>query len=110
MNEYEAKQCHEAMLKFLKRHGEDKANTITKQADDEFKSMRNNFIEEEKARIVWDFKNRLAQDEIKLKIQRSASENVARIQKMKTVNSLIEKLYKDSKAKMVQKEKQDEST
>jgi len=52
MNEYEAKQCHEAMLKFLKRHGEDKANTITKQADDEFKSMRNNFIEEEKARIV----------------------------------------------------------
>jgi len=29
---------------------------------------------------------------------------------MKTVNSLIEKLYKDSKAKMVQKEKQDEST
>lgn len=110
MNEYEAKQCHEAMLKFLKRHGEDKANTITKQADDEFKSMRNNFIEEEKARIVQDFKNRLAQDEIKLKIQRSASENVARIQKMKTVNSLIEKLYKDSKAKMVQKEKQDEST
>ena len=56
--------------------------------------MKNEYVEEEKQRMILDYKNRLAQDEIKLKIQRSAKENAARIQKMKTVNSLIEKLYK----------------
>lgn len=63
--------------------------------------MKNEYVEEEKQRMILDYKNRLAQDEIKLKIQRSAKENAARIQKMKTVNSLIEKLYKDAKTTMV---------
>jgi V-type H+-transporting ATPase subunit E len=59
--------------------------------------------------VVNDYKNKLAQDEIKLKIQRSASENSARIQKMKTVNSLIEKLYKDAKTKMITKQQSDKA-
>ena len=79
MNEFEAKQCHEAMLKFLKRHGDDKINTIKKQCDDEFTAQRNQYVEEEKQRIISEYKNRIAQDEIKLKIHRSATENAARI-------------------------------
>jgi V-type H+-transporting ATPase subunit E len=107
MNDYESKQCQEAMLKFLKRTGEDKANTIKKQADDEFKSQKEAFIEEEKQRLTADYKNRLAQDEIKLKIQRSAQENSARIQKMKTVNSLVERLFKEAKVKIVARQATD---
>jgi hypothetical protein len=38
-----------------------------------------------------------------LRIQKSAEQNAARIQKMKTVNALIEKLYKEAKDKMVKK-------
>lgn len=34
-------------------------------------------------------------------------ENNARIQKMKTVNQLVEKLYKEAKHKMISKQKQD---
>jgi hypothetical protein len=40
MNDYESKQCQEALLKFLKRTGEDKAKTIEKQADEEFKGQK----------------------------------------------------------------------
>jgi len=57
--------------------------------------------------MVQEYKNRLAQDEIKLKIQKSAKENIARIQKMKTVNQLIEKMYKDTKAKMISRQETD---
>ena len=54
-----------------------------------------------------DYKVRLQQDEIKLKIQRSAAENNSRISKMRTVNGLIEKLYHDARIKMVAKQQSD---
>jgi V-type H+-transporting ATPase subunit E len=107
MNDFEAKQCQEAIHKFIKRQGEEKVATINKQRDDEFNTERNKHIEEEKQRIITEYNNRLAQDEIKLKIQRSATENMARIQKMKTVNTLIEKLYKEAKTKMIARQSQD---
>jgi len=104
MDPREANECSLAMLKFINRTGNDKVNQITKQGQDEFTVMRETYIREEQERIVNDYKSRLAQDEIKLKIQRSANENAARIQKMKKVNSLVEKLYKASKSKMVGRE------
>ena len=54
MNEYEAKSCHEAMLKFLRRQGEDKIKTIEKQGEEEFKNERDRYIHAEKERIVED--------------------------------------------------------
>lgn len=55
--------------------------------------------------MVNDYKTKLQQDEIRLRIQKSATENNARIQKMKTVNQLVEKLYKEAKHKMMTKQK-----
>lgn len=103
MNDFEAKQCHEQMVKFIYRQGQDKILTIDKQGEEEFKTERDAFIELEKERIFNEYKTRLAQDEIKLKIQRSASENQARIQRMKTVNTLVERLYKESKNKIIER-------
>ena len=55
---------------------------------EESKMERDNYIAQEKARITEEYKGKLAQDEIKLKIQKSAHENAARISRMKTVNDL----------------------
>lgn len=109
MDAREAMQCNEALLKFINRTGQDKINTISKQGQEEFNSQRASYIRDEQERIVSDYKTRLAQDEIKLKIQRSANENAARIQKMKTVNALIEKLYKEAKTKMIAKQQHDQA-
>jgi stress-induced morphogen len=49
--------------------------------------------EELKDKIRKDMENKIAQDEIKLRIQRSAEQNQQRIQKMKQVNGMIEDLY-----------------
>lgn len=42
-----------------------------------------------------------------MKIQKSAEQNAIRIQKMRTVNQLVEKLYKEAKHKMLDKQKND---
>ena len=109
MNDLEAKQCYERMLKFIHKQGQDKADQIQAQTKEEFKRERDNFIKAEQERITAEFNTRLAQDQIKLKIQKSANENAARIQKMKTVNSLIENLYKDAKALIIYKQRTDKA-
>ena len=59
MNDYEAKQCHEAMLKFLTRQANDKIKGIEASAKEDFNRQKEDFIKEEQERIVNDFKNRL---------------------------------------------------
>lgn len=60
--------------------------------------------------MINDYKNKLQQDEIKLRIQKSAEQNVARIQKMKTVNSLVEKVYKEAQHRMMSKQASDKGS
>jgi len=91
------------MIAFITTHGDERVATIKKQAEDEFTIQKENYIAEQKEALIGDYKNKLQQDEIKLRIQKSAEQNVARIQKMKTVNSLVEKVYKEAQHKMMGK-------
>jgi len=68
MDSYTAKQCHEQMIKFITSQGNEKALAIRKQAEEDFQKEKAQFIDQEKKRIEAEFKTRLAQDEIKLKI------------------------------------------
>ena len=79
MNDKEAKQCQESLMNFIHRQGKDKIDQIDAQTKEEFKKERDAFIASEKERIIAEYKTRLTQDSIKLKIQKSASENAARI-------------------------------
>jgi hypothetical protein len=68
MDELEAKRCHEALLKYIGRTGEEKVKAISRAAKEEYDSMRAKYISEEKDRIINEYNVRLKQDEIKLKI------------------------------------------
>lgn len=107
MNNEEASQVLKSMIDFIRSHGRERVETINKQAQDEFTIQKEKYIAEEKERLTQEYKNRLQQDEIKLRIQKSAEQNALRIQKMKTVNTLVEKIYKEAKHKMVNKQKSD---
>ena len=109
MNADEASQVLKSMVAFIRSHGDERVAAINKQADDEFTIQKEKYIAEEKERLTQDYKNRLQQDEIKLRIQKSAEQNASRIQKMKTVNTLVEKLYKEAKHKMISKQKSDKA-
>ncbi len=79
MNDQEASNILKSMIQFIRSHGDERVASINKQAEDEFTVQKENFIAEEKERLVADYKNKLQQDEIKLRIQKSAAENAARI-------------------------------
>ena len=103
MNDTEASKVLTSMIQFIRTHGDERVATINNQAQEEFTIQKEKYIAEEKERLIQDYRNKLQQDEIKLRIQKSAEQNAARIQKMKTVNALIEKLYKEAKDKSVKK-------
>ena len=86
MNDSEAENVLKSMISFIKSHGDERVSTIRKQAEDEFTIQKEKYIADEKETLIQFYKQKLAQDEIKLKIQKSAEQNAARIQKMKTVN------------------------
>jgi vacuolar-type H+-ATPase subunit E/Vma4 len=107
MDSYKAKQCHEQMLKFISQQGNDKATSISKQGEEEVVREKAQFIAAEKERIVNDYQTKLAQDKVKLKIQLSAEDNKVRIERMSTVNALIQKLNKEAKIKIVAEQSKD---
>ena len=107
MNAEEAGRVHRAMMDYIKNHGSENVTKIEKEMNEEFSKQKQLYINEEKERIVQEYKVKLQQDEIKLRIQKSSAENAARIQKMKTINQLIEKLYKEAKHKMILRQKTD---
>lgn len=67
------------MIDFIKSHGKERVDTINKQALDEFTIQKEKYIAEEKDRLTLEYRNKLQQDEIKLRIQKSAHQNAARI-------------------------------
>ena len=92
MNPEEASQVLRSMIAFIRSHGDERVATINKQSEDEFTIQKEKYIAEEKERLTQEYKNKLQQDEIRLRIQKSAEQNAQRIQKMKTVNTLVEKI------------------
>ena len=68
MNDTEAGKVLASMIQFIKSHGDERVQTIQKQADDEFTIEKEKYIAMEKERLMADYKAKLQQDEIKLRI------------------------------------------
>jgi hypothetical protein len=56
------------MINFIRQHGAERVAGIERQAQDEFTIQKEKFIADEKENLIQYYKNKLAQDEIKLKI------------------------------------------
>ncbi len=98
------------MIAFIRTHGDERVQTISKQAEDEFTIQKENYIAEQKEAIILDYKNKLQQDEIKLRIQKSAEQNITRIKKKKAAHTLVEKVYKKAQHKLVTKQNSDQGS
>lgn len=86
------------MVAFIMQHGKEEVSRIEKSMGDEFTIQKNQYIEEEKKKITENYKNELANQEVRLKIEKSKEQNMQRIAKMKKVNEYIEDLKKEMRA------------
>ena len=86
------------MVAFIKQHGIEEVSRIEKSMGDEFTIQKNQYVEEEKKKITENYKNELANQEVRLKIEKSKLQNAARIERMRKVNEYVETLKKETKA------------
>ena len=96
------------MVQFIRNHGIERAQTIRKQAQEEFTIEKEKFIAQQKEDIIAAYKKKQAQDEINLKIERSAAQNRARIERMKSVNEMVQNLYQETKIQLAKHVSTDE--
>jgi vacuolar-type H+-ATPase subunit E/Vma4 len=100
MNTVQAEKILDSMVAFIQQHGKEEVSRIQKSMGDEFTIQKNNYVEEEKKKITENYKNELANQEVRLKIEKSKQQNLERIQKMRKVNEFVEDLRKEMRAQI----------
>ena len=89
-----------SMVAFIKQHGIEEVQRIEKSMHDEFTIQKNQYIQEEKQKITENYKNELANQEVRLRIEKSKQQNAQRIQRMQKVNEYVEELRKELRTKL----------
>ena len=95
MNNQQADQILKSMIQFIERHGEEEVERIEKQMEDEFTIQKNNYVAEEKLKIKDNFKNELANQTVRMKIEKSKAQNAERINRIRKVNEYLQSLKTD---------------
>ena len=70
-----ANKILDSMIQFIEQHGNETVDKIKKQMADEFTIQKNNYVEEEKKKITENYKNELANQEVRMKIEKSKEQN-----------------------------------
>ena len=68
MNNLQAEKILDSMVQFIRQHGIEEVARIEKAMGDEFTIQKNQYVEEEKKKIMENFKNELANQEVRFKI------------------------------------------
>ena len=108
MNTKQADKILESMVAFIKQHGKEEVDRIEKSMGDEFTIQKNQYVEEEKKKITENFKNELANQEVRLKIEKSKLQNTARIERMRKVNEYVDNLKQETKKALREKLNEDQ--
>jgi vacuolar-type H+-ATPase subunit E/Vma4 len=103
MNKKQADEILGSMVAFIKQHGIEEVQRIEKAAGDEFTIQKNQYVDEQKKNISETFKNELANEEVRLKIEKSKEQNKARIDRMRKVNEYVETLRTNMKKQVREK-------
>ena len=98
-----------SMIQFIERHGNEECERIEKQGQDEFTAVRNKYLAEEKKKIEENFANELANQTVRIKIEKSKEQNAQRINRMRKVNEHVEKLKAEMKEEIREKMRNDQA-
>jgi V-type H+-transporting ATPase subunit E len=91
------------MINFIQAHGKERVQEIEDESREAFNIEKEKLIESEKNRLEEKHFKDLQNEEVKMKIARSAELNKARIEKMRRTSKLVDSLLFDAKVKMQQK-------
>ena len=110
MSDLQAERILQSMINFIEQHGKEQVKDIELQSANEFTISSTQYLEAEKAKIVQNFEAKKSNQEIELKIKKSMQQNKARIERMKAVNIIVEKLRTELKERVQREMSQDQGT
>ena len=84
-------------------------NKIESEMEKEFTTMKAKYVEEEEKRITENYKATLSNQTVKLKIEKSKQQNMARIERMRKVNEYVDQLRQEMKQQVRDKLKNDQA-
>ena len=100
MDDSETSNVLDSMIQFINNHGEEQAEQLRREADQEFTIECEKIIGSEKDRLDKIFETRLEQEGVELKIKKSKAMNVQRIKKMVERNKWAEEAFKESQTQL----------
>ena len=100
MDDSEASNVLDSMIQFINNHGEEQADQLRREADQEFTIECEKIVGTEKDRLDKIFETRLEQEGVELKIKKSKAMNVQRIKKMVERNKWAEEAFKESQTRL----------
>jgi V-type H+-transporting ATPase subunit E len=103
MEDSEASNVLDSMIQFISNHGQEQAEKLEREADQEFTIECEKIIGSEKERLNKIFETRLEQEGVEMKIKKSAVLNKQRIKKMVERNKWAEESFKESQTKLQQR-------
>lgn len=92
MDKQNKEQILSSMESFIQQKGMAEVNKIESEMDKEFSVMKAKYVEEEEKRIADNYKASLSNQTVKLKIEKSKQQNMARIERMRKVNEYVDQL------------------
>ena len=100
MNATASEKILNSMIAFIQEHGKETVAKIEKSMGDEFTIQKNQYVDDEKKKIHENYVNELANQEVRLKIEKSKQQNAQRIARMRMVNTFVDALVKETKQKL----------
>ncbi|CAI2379639.1 unnamed protein product [Moneuplotes crassus] len=89
-----------SMIQFINNHGEEQAEQLKREAEQEFTIECEKIIGNEKDRLDKIFESRLEQEGVEMKIKQSKARNTQRIKKMVERNKWAEEVFKDAQTRL----------
>ena len=100
MEDGEASNVLDSMIQFINNHGEEQADQLRREADQEFTIECEKLVGSEREKLKKIFEQRLEQEGVEMKIKKSAQLNKQRIRQMVERNKWVEEAFKVSKVKL----------
>ncbi len=92
-----------SMIQFINNHGDEQAEQLRREADQEFTIECEKITANEKDRLDKIFDARLEQEGVEMKIKESKAKNTQRIKKMIERNKYAEEVFKETQTRLQEK-------
>lgn len=94
MNQMQSQKIMQGMIDFIKAHGTERVRDIESQTQTDYVVQKEKLIMSKRKQLFDQFEKDLNIAEINLKIQKSAEQNKARIERMQKINEMVSSLEK----------------